>query len=267
MANLRADLAITSLDAMTAYGITSNEFLFQLDELQNVTIDNAEEKVDITGKQGRKLNSLKRNKTVTISGTNGTLNGGLMEMQTGSEFVTKDNAKVRWVDQLEVTTNSATTTWKAVGTTGNEIIALYVKNENGTLGTKLEQDASAAEGKFAYAPATKALTFAANELADGTEIVVFYERALQADVLENQSDTYSTKCKLYIDATAEDGCANQYHVQIFIPKADFDGNFSLEMGDNQTVQNFNAESLAGACGASGSLWTYTVFGANEADAE
>lgn len=70
----------------------------------------------------------------------------------------------------------------------------------------------------------------------------------------------------YIDALGEDKCANVYHIQFYIPKADFSGEFSFEMGDNQTVHSFEAEALAGACGAAGSLWTYTIFGANAEDA-
>ncbi len=42
--------------------------------------------------------------------------------------------------------------------------------------------------------------------------------------------------------------------------------FSFEMGENQTVHAFEAESLAGACGTDGALWTYTIFGANAEDA-
>lgn len=57
-----------------------------------------------------------------------------------------------------------------------------------------------------------------------------------------------------------------YHIQFFVPKADFSGEFSIEMGDNQTVHAFEAEALAGACGAGGNLWTYTVYGANTEDA-
>ena len=264
MANLRADLMITSLDAITAYDITTGNFLFSLDELQNTTIENAEEKTDITGKQGRKLNSMKRNKTATISGTNGILSSGLLELQTGGTFENKKTT-VRWIDYLTVNDDGATTTWKATGTAGEEITALYVKNADGTLGAKLEQDSTAAAGKFAYAPATKALTFASGAYADGTEIMVVYDRTMTTDVLDNVSDHYSTKCALYVDATAEDYCANVYHVQIYFPKADFDGNFSIEMGDNQAVHNFNAEALAGACGSAASFWTYTIFGDNTED--
>lgn len=117
---------------------------------------------------------------------------------------------------------------------------------------------------FTYAPATKALAFH-TDVVDGTEIVVYYKRKIQADVLENESDNYSGKCALFIDALAEDKCSNVYRIQFYIPKADFSGEFSFEMGDNQTVHAFEAEALAGACGAGGALWTYTIFGANAAD--
>ena len=104
----------------------------------------------------------------------------------------------------------------------------------------------------------------------GTEIVVYYLRKIQADVLTNMSDTYSGKCSLYVDAFAEDKCANVYRIQFYIPKADFNGDFSIEMGDNQAVHAFEAESLSGACGNAGAasaLWTYTVFGVDTDDAD
>jgi len=257
------DIAITSLEVITGFDILTGNYLFTLDELQNATIANSEEKQDITGKQGRKLTSLKRNKAVTVSGTNGLLSGGLFELQVGNKFVEKAT-EVMWTDYLTVTGNAATTNFIAVGTTGAEINGVYVKNSNETLGAKLEQSDAVAEGKFTYDPATKALAFSG--LTDGTEIVVYYMRKIQANSLENLSDQYSGKCALYIDALGEDKCSNVYRIQIYIPKADFSGEFSLEMGDNQTVHSFEAEALAGACGTGGALWTYTIFGADAKDA-
>lgn len=257
------DITITSLETITAFDIVTGNYKFTLDELQDATIAQSQESTEITGKAGRKLATLKRNKAVTISGTNGLVSGGLLEMQTGSTFENKAT-EVLWVDYLTVSGNAATTTFKAVGTSGAEIEALHIKNSTtGTLGEELAQSDTAVKGKFAYAPATKALTFA--DVADGTEIVVYYKRKIQADVLENESDTYSGKCALFIDALAEDKCSNVYRVQFYIPKADFSGEFSFEMGDNQTVHAFEAEALAGACGAGGALWTYTIFGTGAAD--
>lgn len=259
------DITITSLEVITAFDIATGNYKFTLDELQSATIAQSQEQTEITGKQGRKLATLKKNKSVTISGTNGLVSGGLLELQTGGSFETK-TTEVLWTDYLTVNSNAATTTYKATGTTGNEIDAVYVKNSDGTLGTVLEQAAAVAEGKFTYTPNTKALAFNEGGIADGTEIVVYYKRRIQADVLENMSDKYSGKCALYIDALAEDKCSNIYRIQFYIPKADFNGEFSFEFGDNQTIHAFEAEALSGACGADGALWTYTIFGVNTADA-
>lgn len=263
-----ADLAITSLETIQAYDPTDGSYLWTLDELQNATIEQSDETVEITGKKGRKISSMKRNKAVTISGTNGLVSMGLMATQVGSDFYGNSEAVVRWYDYLTVQSNAATTSWKAIGTAGSEILGLWTK-DGAVLDTKLEQASTAAAGKFAYAPGTKTLTFSG--VTNGTEIFVIYERKISANVLTNYSDTYSKKCRLYVDAIAEDKCSNQYHVQILIPRADFNGNFSFEMGDNQSVHNFEAEALSAAsgCGASTGgdyFWTMTVFGVNEADA-
>ena len=213
---------------------------------------------------------MKRNKAVTISGNNGIVSGGLLELQTGGKFKNKAT-DVMWTDMSDgmvVSSNKAHTKYTAVGTLGEEIKGLYIRNkEDGTLGDALVQVASTpAQGTFTYDPSEKEITLGGT-VADNTELVAYYNRTITADVLDNISDEYSGKCTLYIDALGEDKCANVYHLQFFIPKADFNGNFTFEMGDNQTIQAFEAEALSGACGTNGSLWTYTVFGADEADSK
>lgn len=259
------DITVTSLDTIDMFD-NADAFICTLDELQNAKIANTQDKTDITGKGGRKLNSLKKNKAVVVSGTNGMVSSGLLEIQTGGTFKNTDTAPVLWREYLTINSNAATTAYKAVGTTGNEIEAVYIKNADGTIKETLTQDATASKGKFTYTPNTKALAFNNGDYNDGTEILVYYTRKIKASVLENTSDVYSKKCKLYINATGEDKCNNLYRIQFFIPRADFSGNFDFELGDNQTVHAFEAESLAGVCGTSGAFWTYTIFGANEGDA-
>lgn len=257
------DIAITSLETITAFDITTGSYKFTIDELQNASIAQAQETTDITGKQGRVISTLKRNKTVTISGTNGLVSGGLLEVQTGSNFENKAT-EVLWADYLTVASGEATTSYKAIGTAGAEIEALYIKNSDGTLGTKLEQAATAAAGKFAYDPSTKKITFHTDVTA-GTEVIAYYKRKITADVLDNSANTYSGKLTLYIDALGEDKCGNIYRIQFYIPKADFSGEFTLELGDNQTTHAFEARALAGGCGGNGQLWSYTIFGSDAAD--
>ena len=374
------DLTITSLETITAYDVVTGDYKFTLDELQNTSIAQTQDKVDMTGKGGRKLNSLKRNKAVTISGANGMVSGGLLEMQTGGTFedgfvaeeiaptystlssmtiymgdissstssnkvvyfACEPNTKyeitatalayggwttelpangvhvydwqnqhtgntfttgssaayiafalassadtssltvnefvdagyqVAWNEYLTVKTGPqhqyCSMTYKAVGTAGSEIVGLYKRNSDGTLGAPFTQVASNEQfdtGTFVYNKTNDWLLFYEDDVAEGDEIVVFYNRMIKADRLINYSDVFSGKAALYIDALAEDKCANIYRVQFFIPKADFNGEFTFELGDNQTVHNFEAEALAGACGTAGQLWTFTVFGVNAEDA-
>ena len=263
-----ADITLTSLDTITAFKLDGDP-AFILDELQDATIANTQDSQEITGKGGRKLSSLKRNKGVTVSGTNGLISAGMVEAQTGSEFEEKESTPVAYTEYLTISDDKAIMKFKAAGTAGKEIEALYIKNGDGSCGEKLVQDAAAAAGKFAYDPATKELTFAENAYEDGTEIIVFYTRNIPGHVLTNMSDRYSEKLQLYIDATGEDKCGRQYHVQFYIPKADFSGEFEFELGGDQVTHAFEAESLAGSnCGGvvGGALWTYTVFGADAADA-
>lgn len=262
--NIISDLTLTSLETITAFELVTGNYLWTLDELQDATIAQTEDTVDITGKGGRKLSTLKRNKAVTISGTNGLLSTGLMAIQTGGKFENK-TTQTMWTDYLVVTDNSAETLYTAVGTTGSEIVSVFLKNADGTQGERLVQDATASAGKFTYDPATKKLAF--DGVADNTEIVVHYKRNISAMVLENLSDTYSGKCTLYVDALAENKCGEVYRVQFYFPKVDFNGEFSIELGGDQVVHAFEASALSGACGTAGQFFTFTVFGANAEDVE
>ncbi len=259
------DIAITSLETISCFEIGTGLPLCVIDELQSATIANTEDKQDITGKQGRKLTSLKRNKAVKVSGTNGMVSGGLLELQSGSKFENKAT-EVQWADYLTVTGNAATTNYKAVGTAGAEISHILVKDKNGVPVKQMLQGAEVKANTFTYSPADKSIKFNTGDVEDGAEIVVYYKRKIQANVLENLSDSYSGKCMMYIDAFGEDKCANVYHIQFYIPKADFSGNFDFAMGDNQTVHAFEAEALAGGCGGTSAFWTYTVFADDAEDA-
>lgn len=256
-----ADLTPTSVETITAFDM-NGDFLFTLDELQSVTIGHSEDTVEITGRQGRLLNTLKRNKAVTLSGNNGMVSMGMLGAQIGAD-VTSGNVTYLHNERLTVNSDTATTTYKAVGTAGAEIVAVRLMNGD-SLGSIMEQAATAAEGKFSYDPATKALTFNTGELADGTDIAVFYNRKINASTLTNPSDKYGYKAEIYLDVIMEDMCSKVYHVQFHFFRMDFNGTFDLEFGENQAVHAFEANSLSTGCNSKGELWEATIF---ENDAE
>ena len=251
-------LSITQVDQITAFD--GNDLEFIMDEVTETTLSQEEGITDITGRGGRKIGSLKKNKAVTGKGTNGLIVGGALAAMVGSEVEENEEEKVRYTDtSLKVASNKASIEKKEslVGATGQEIIAVYVKNKDGSLGKKFTQNAAAAAGEFSYSEGE--ITFNEGELVDGTELVAFYDIKVKAKKVSNVSDKYSKTLKLYIDCTAQDTCDNQYHVQFIIPRADFHGTFDLTFGGDPSTQDFEFGSLAGGCGGSNSLWDMVVF--------
>ena len=249
-------LIITEVAQITAFN-NAGELEFIMDEVQNGTINNTQEKSDVQGRNGRKLASLKKNKAVTVSATNGVLVGGALAAQTGTE-VEQGTFNVRITDVMTVNSNKCTTSKTAVGVTGAEIGTVYIKNSNGSLGEKLEQDSAAATGKFAYDPATKELTV--DGLDDGTEIVAFYDVEVESARISNDSEKYSKVLKLYIDVVLQDNCDVEYAGQVIIQRADVSGEFELSLGGDNFAHSFEAESLAGGCTGSTNLWDLIVYG-------
>lgn len=249
-------LSITQVDQITAFN-NADELEFIMDEVQDCTLAQEEEIVDITGRGGRKIGSLKKNKAVTGSGTNGLITGGALAAMLGSDVET-GTMKVRYTDEaLVVNSNKAKLAKTPFGTVGAEVSGVYIKNKDGSLGKKFTQDATVAEGKFSYTSGE--VTFTESEVADGTELVAFYDIEVEAAKISNASDKYSKTLKLYIDCTAQDSCDNQYHVQFIIPRADFHGTFDISFGSDPSTLAYEFGALAGGCSGSNAFWDMIVF--------
>lgn len=251
-------LVISEIAQITAFN-NAGELEFILDELQNGDINNTQDKSDVTGRNGRKIASMKKNKAVTVSATNGLLVGGLLAAQTGTE-VEQGKFKVRVTDIVTVSSNKCTISKDAVGAKGNEIGIVYIKNSNGSLGKKFEQNDTVDDGKFTYSPDTKEIEFKEDAIADGSEIVAFYDVEVEAAKISNDSEKYSKVLRLYIDVVLTDNCDVEYAGQIIIQRADVSGNFGVNLGGDNFAHAFEAESLAGGCTGSTNLWDLIVYG-------
>lgn len=277
--NLSVDnFTITELLSFTAFDIEdTTKLCFQLDQLQSLDIQNSEETSDVTGASGRKLDKLKRNKSVTITGTNGLVSAGLIETQTGGtyEYIAEEEVSVE--DTLTLTDPTmAVLTRPAVGLPGFEIRTVVLETAGGMLDTtrQLKQGAVAENGTFTFDPLTGALGFAEGEFNEGDRIRVFYTTTYPVARVDNPADTYSKQCFALIDCEVRDICGKTYHGQFRIPKCDMTGNFGITLGGEQAVHNFEAEALAsvGTCdtntsGRKNMYWDFIVFGITDTPAE
>lgn len=254
---------ITSYDQITGFDRTNGSLEMILDELSDFTLSHEEEKSDITGKGGRVISSLKKNKKVTGKGTNGMLSGGALVAMLGAEIEDGKHI-IRYTDAVTVATNKAVTNETAVGTAGNEIGTIYIRDANNAYisgGKKLTQATGAdlKTGEFSYDPETKEITFFAGDVADGTEVIMFYDAEVEGKKISNNANNYSKTLQVFIDVTCQDGCDNLFHGQFIIERADFSGTFDIQGGSDPATQGFEFTSMPNLCTGKSDLWDFVVF--------
>lgn len=254
---------ITSYDQLTGFDKATGNLEMIMDELSDFTLSHEEESDAITGKGGRAIATLKKSKKVTGKGTNGMLSGGALAAMVGSEVEDGDYT-IRYTDAFVIKSNTGTTTETAVGTAGNEIGIIYVRDENKAYisgGKKLVQTSGTpASGEFSYDPDTKAVTFFAGDVADGTEVIAFYDAKVTGKKISNNSDNYSKTLQVFIDCCCTDGCDQIFHGQFIIHRADFNGTFDIKGGSEPSTLGFEFTSLPNLCtGKSNLLWDFIVF--------
>ena len=253
---------ITSYDQITGFDRANVSLDMILDELSDFKLSQEEEKNDITGKGGRVIGSLKKNKKVTGSGTNGMLSGGALAAMLGSD-IEDGEFIIRYTDPITVSSNKGVTAETAIGTVGNEIGTIYVRDENKAYisgGKKLIQTSTTpATGEFSYDPETKEITFFAGDVADGTEVIAFYDAKVTGKKISNDADKYSKTSQLFIDVTCQDGCDNLFHGQYIIDRADFNGTFDVQGGSDPSTLGFEFTSLPNLCTGKSNLWDFILF--------
>ena len=253
---------ITAYDQITGFDRTNGSLDMILDELNDFTLSHEEEKTDISGKGGRTIGSLKKNKKVTGKGTNGMLSGGALAAMLGAD-IEDGEFTIRYTDTIVVNSNSGVTTETATGTVGNEIGTIYVRDENKAYisgGKKLTQTSSTpATGEFSYDPSTKTITFYDGDVADGTEVIAFYDTTVTGKKISNDANNYSKTLQVFIDVTCQDGCDNLFHGQFIISRADFNGTFDLQGGSDPSTLGFEFTSLPNLCTGKSDLWDFIVF--------
>lgn len=255
---------ITSLETIHAYNRQTGVCELYLDELQETNIENTEDTQDITGKGDRLLKQIKKNKATTVTGTSALISGDLMSAQTGSDVVSSAATKVRKPEILDISKGDTTskTAFKAIGEAGAEINSMFVLTSNGALGKRFTQGAIVSETEFTYDPATKEIGLPTDVAKDGAiKLVVFYDYETDGAKIINKSDVFGKTLTVYVDCIGTDVCDNEYKCQFVIPRGQFSGEFSVNMGGDQTVHDFTINTLVDVCqtSANGELFEFIVY--------
>lgn len=236
---------------------------FDLDEVQSFKLNNGEESSDITGAGGVILNTTKKNKSLTFEGVSGLLSGGLMGTQVGSTEIYSATTSVNISDTIKAVpttvTDGVTTDYTAFGTAGSEIGYIYVTNATTKITTRFEQ-ASVADGThFAYNPATKKITLPTAGVVATDTVKCYYNAQMEGTTITNAANNYSGEIELVVNCMSKDGCGVESFGQFVIPRADFSGEFAIDLGGDQTVHNFSGKGLKNKCSLIQNLWEFKIY--------
>lgn len=130
------NLILDCFDTVVGKDKTTGEVLFVLDQVKDGSLENSNDTVEMTGKQGMLLSVMDRNKASTFSCNNAYLVAGALAAQTGSDIVDASaDQKLTIPDFVRLNMATATTCVLPnvpVGTVGAEVAFVWKVNKDGT---------------------------------------------------------------------------------------------------------------------------------------
>lgn len=259
------NLIFKSFDRFSYVSNATGEIYFIVDELSdNGSLSNGEEQVFGTGSNGRRISSMKRNKTATYTVTNGffSMNQTATASGTETEVATTATIVSPAVEVLVVSEDGTevVTSFAADGTAGAEILALYKANADGTQGTKYTQGSTASATKFAYDPVTKKVTLPTEVFTKGDRVLVYYNYLTKGKRVANRSDKFSKDGRGILEGTVCAPCDKEtlYNFKLVIPYASASGAYDIALNGDSVTQPFTIESLPNPCDKKADLWFIIV---------
>lgn len=242
------DFTLTELTKLEAYNRGDGLLDFSMDELDSFTIDHNQEQNDITGRGGRRIGTKKKNKTISCTGTNGLISEGMLKAQTGGEIksgtmtIKKSETKKVTADKTVVVDDTP------IGTPGEEIGKIQLIGAAGAVVKEYLQGTAVATDKFAYDPATKTITLPTDtDIEEGMHVTYAYYRTVEGTSVNNPAGKYSEVREIWLHGYGTDKCDNAIAYAWHIPRADISGEFSVDLGGDQTMHNFSFQGLPDLC--------------------
>jgi hypothetical protein len=259
--------AIQQVFDLALFDLSTNACLGIMDNLKTTTFTQEGEIVYAQGGKGNpKIVGFDHSKAARFTCESATFDNLAFGSQLGATPVPGTNTDIVITDLITVgaTPTTASTLYTALGTAGSEILFLYKRNTDGSLGTPVTQQAATptAGGKFSYVAGTKVLTLYTGDFATGDTIVAFYRATAGATTLTTSSftDVFAKSVKLVATGLVRDICTKvDYKAQIIFYSAKMSNAFELTLtadGD-PAVQSIEFEALK-SCNST-KLWDLIVW--------
>jgi len=201
----------------------------------------------------------------TLKVTLATWNTDVLAAQNGTTVYTGSSNITYYDTMLAGTAGALATKFTAVGTVGSEIGKIYKVNADGTYGKEFTQAATATvAGTFAYASATKAITFFATDpdtakAGDYFACAYTYKTSASAQQIKIEADAVPPTVLVTAYGLARDTCTGLLFPAAVEGTAQIDGNwnFDLSASGEPVVQNLTMDFVRGCVNKD--LYTFTIF--------
>lgn len=255
--------AVQQIFVVDALDLEDGSLLARLEDLKSSNLSNNGTVVYAQGGVGNpKIIGFSHSKESTLSIENAVITEGAMGIQTGSGVIELTNTEVIPFDEVLVATaEGVTTTYTAKGAEGSEIGFAYVLNEDGTVAKKLVQAATTSTGKFAYASATRKITFADGDAPAGSKILVIYKPVIKsAKQISNSTEVFAKNVRLHCKTLFRDTCSGKDYVGMLViykAKAGEEWSIDLSADGDPAVHAISFEALK-SC-ESPVLWDIFIY--------
>lgn len=249
-------LIIKSIEEIYAFSKSTSELLFAFDQIKSGELSGDNEVVYAEGKNGAQLAALKKSKTTKLTCENGYVVASALAGQFGSdvEAASSDNKfTVQRQENLPVDAETKKVITLTETPVASSVKYIYLLNEDQT-----KKKTLAVTTDFTIQDKTVTLNEASADAAD--RYLVIYDTEVDvAKRIINSGDTFSETVKVVVNMLGEDPCTKlDYLIQATMPSADVSGTWSLSVGDNPAVHNFEANAMINACSANKELVTIVV---------
>lgn len=262
--------AVQQIFTVDAFSLEDGSLIARLEDLKTSNLSNNGTVVYAQGGVGNpKIIGFSHSKEANLSIENAVITEGAMGIQTGSGVVSlTETTLIPFDEVLTADSDGATTSYKATGTTGSEIGFAYILNADGSVKTKLAQAGTAAAGSFAYASATKKITFNTGDVPNGSKVlVVYYPEIDAAKQISNSTEVFAQNVRLHCKTLFRDTCSGKDYVGVLViykAKAGEEWSIELSADGDPAVHAISFEALK-SC-ESPVLWDIFIYDTDDIQA-
>ena len=238
----------------TFYKKSTGEGLFRLTQIQNASLSNTSESVDVLDNTGVLITQLDRSKAATLSGESALKDMHLLAAQAGTELESGSTDKKIVVPAFDlVETVAGTTEYTLKHTPLGAISEAYILTPGGAMGEKITVNTSAGDGTFAIDGQTVTVQFDADgtpgTCAAGQTLLFLYDYETENAVqFVNKADQFNVPMHVVLEALAYEPCAidDKIYVLIDFPSAKLSSNFDFSLSAEE-AQSFELQCMVDYC--------------------